>query len=197
MGSSITYMVSLCRPRVPGPRVMGWEPEGRQGHRKPGPGCPEPAWSCSEVRTKLLHQARSEREDLGTRSISQGTLFLLHQPRQARSLPGSQACRPHRTPRVSRPNSSPGHRASCSTPHALFCQPPVPLRTFFPYCGIFHVSQCHSIKNEVSLCLNSTRDTRNEGSKGPEQTSCSSGQAVTSPWPPCYSGPGCARTTPE
>lgn len=89
MGSSITYMVSLCRPRVPGPWVRGWEPKGRQGHRKAGPGCPEPAWSCSEVRTKLLHQALSESEDPGTRSISQGALSLLHQPR----LRASQALR--------------------------------------------------------------------------------------------------------
>lgn len=180
------------------PRAMGWELKGRQGHREPGPGFPEPAWSCSEMRTKLLHQVLSESEDLGTWSISQGALSLLHQARQARSLPGSQPCRPHRTLWVSRPNCSPGQRASLSTsPHALFCQPPVPLRTFCPYCGNFHMSQCHSIKNEVSLCLNSTMDTRNEGTKGPEQILCSSGQAVTCPWPPSYLGPGCAWTTPE
>lgn len=38
MGSSITYMESLRRPRGPGPWDMGWEPKGRQGHRKLGLG---------------------------------------------------------------------------------------------------------------------------------------------------------------
>lgn len=151
------------------PRAMGWEPKGRQGHRKPDPQCPEPAWPCSELRTKLLPQALSESEDLGTWSIPQGALSLLHQPRQARSLPGSPPCVGHTGLCAQQPEFQP--RAEGVTQHCtscLFCQLPVPLRTFFPYCGICHMPQCHSIKDEVSLYLNPTLDTRNEGTEGPE-----------------------------
>lgn len=56
-----------------------------------------------------------------------------------------------------------------STPTLYFANHRCGSGQFFPHCGIFHMSQRHSVKNEVSLYLNSAMDTRNDSTKESEQ----------------------------
>ena len=96
---------------------------------------------------------------------------LPHQPRHGLGPPSpSSAEQAAPNPAGRQANSSQSQRTAHGIPPTLyFANHRCGSGQFFPQCGIFHMSQRHSVKNEVSLYLNSAMDTRNDGTKESEQ----------------------------
>ena len=140
----------MCRLQAGSSRAMGHEPGEGEGTGRLGP--QGSAWSCSGVRAEP-----ASRPCLKVRTWNVGPFPREpppHLPYQLRPGPGppSQLCRLHQTQHDQTPAEVVGAFLSTSTFPTTVIQ-----GHFSPYCGIFQISPCHSIKNmssESSLCGN-------------------------------------------
>lgn len=164
---------------------MSLEPRGRQGHRKTGP---RPPGACSKARakpaTRLCLRAR-------TREVGPFPREPLQLPQQPRPGLGPPSCSIGHT-KLSRSADSrrggPRSPRSSVPPPPPLLQPPGVTQGHFFLIVEFSRSQCHLIRNEDSLYLNSIMDPGAREQKGPKQVPhpLLNGK-VTGLGSPCYS----------